>query len=99
MPDPRTSNPNPSEPSLPAAETRGEQLRTEVLRVLALIRPSVQEDGGDIELVSVDDAGLVRIRFLGACIGCPSSGVTLHHGIERSLRGQLGAHIRVEAAP
>jgi Fe-S cluster biogenesis protein NfuA len=73
------------------------EFRLEVERLLALIRPSVQEDGGDIELVSTDPEGLVRIRFLGACVGCPSSNQTLHHGIARTLRTKLGAHIRVES--
>ena len=80
-----------------AAPDVGEAFRRDVQRVLALIRPAVQEDGGDIELVSADTRGLVRIRFLGACVGCPSSSVTLHHGIERTLRAQLGPHIQVEA--
>lgn len=75
----------------------GGAFRRDVQRVLALIRPAVQDDGGDIELVSADPSGLVRIRLLGACIGCPSSSVTLHHGIERTLRAQLGPHLQVEA--
>lgn len=54
--------------------------------VLAMIRPAIQADGGDIELVQVTAAGVVQIRFLGACIGCPSSSITLQTGIERNLR-------------
>lgn len=54
--------------------------------VLALIRPAIQADGGDIELVQVTAAGVVQIRFLGACVGCPSSSITLQTGIERNLR-------------
>jgi Fe-S cluster biogenesis protein NfuA len=71
--------------------------RAEVERLLALIRPSVQADGGDIELVATLPDGLVQIRLLGACIGCPSAHQTLHHGIERTLRGELGPSVRVEA--
>ncbi len=71
--------------------------RRDVERVLALIRPSVREDGGDIELVETIAPALVRIRFLGACVGCPSSSVTLHHGIERTLRAKIAPSIRVEA--
>lgn len=71
--------------------------RDDVERVLALIRPAVKEDGGDIELVDATPPSRVRIRFLGACVGCPSSGMTLHHGIERTLRAKLGDHIKVEA--
>lgn len=72
-------------------------LRERVDRVLAGIRPAVQEDGGDLELVGVSADGLVRIRLHGACVGCPSANQTLHHGIERALRGELGGSIRVEA--
>ena len=53
------------------------------------IRPSVQADGGDIELVDVDDKGVVSIRFLGACIGCPSLDVTLQGGIEATLKDRI----------
>ena len=61
-------------------------IELKVLSVLEQIRPSIQEDGGDIELVSIDEEGTVRIRFLGACIGCPSSKITLRDGIARNLR-------------
>lgn len=56
----------------------------QVQDALDLVRPAVQEDGGDVELVGVE-GGVVRIRFKGACIGCPSSEMTLKHGIERHL--------------
>lgn len=46
----------------------------------------MQDDGGDIELVEVTDEGLVRIRLHGACVGCPSSSMTLRIGIEQNLR-------------
>lgn len=71
--------------------------REKVERLLARIRPAVQEDGGDLELVSATADGLVQIRLHGACIGCPSAHQTLHHGIERTLRMELGPAIRVEA--
>ena len=61
----------------------------EVLAVLELIRPAVKEDGGDIELVSTSSEGEVHIRFLGACIGCPSSEITLRDGIARHLRDRI----------
>lgn len=64
-------------------------LREQVLSVLELIRPAVQQDGGDIELVEVDSDGKVSIRFLGACIGCPSSEITLREGIARNLRERV----------
>lgn len=61
-------------------------LPEKVTRVLNLIRPAVQADGGDVELVEVGDDGVVSIRLHGACVGCPSSAVTLQSGIERNLR-------------
>jgi Fe-S cluster biogenesis protein NfuA len=64
-------------------------MRERVQNVINLIRPAVQADGGDIELVDVTDAGVVQIRFHGACHGCPSSHMTLQTGIERNLREQI----------
>lgn len=64
-------------------------IRDRVRAVIELIRPAVQADGGDIELVDVTESGVVQIRFHGACHGCPSSNLTLHMGIERSLREQI----------
>lgn len=64
-----------------AADTR---LRVE--RVLSEIRPAIQDDGGDVELIEVTAAGQVRLRFKGACTACPSRDMTLQHGIERNLR-------------
>ena len=61
----------------------------QVLAVLELIRPAVKEDGGDIELVATSAEGEVQIRFLGACIGCPSSEITLRDGIARHLRDRI----------
>ncbi|MCC6239519.1 MAG: NifU family protein [Phycisphaerales bacterium] len=60
-----------------------------VLHILNLIRPAVQADGGDIELVNVTDAGQVQIRFHGACIGCPSSALTLRIGVERNIKDNI----------
>ena len=63
--------------------------RERVQGVINLIRPAVQADGGDIELVDVTPAGVVQIRFHGACHGCPSSTRTLQMGIERNLRERV----------
>ncbi|MBL9141271.1 MAG: NifU family protein [Phycisphaerae bacterium] len=57
-----------------------------VERVLAEIRPAIQDDGGDVELVGVSAEGRVTLRFKGACTACPSRDMTLQHGIERTLR-------------
>ena len=64
-------------------------IREKVQGVINLIRPAVQADGGDIELVDVKDDGVVQIRFHGACHGCPSSTMTLQMGIERNLREKV----------
>lgn len=60
----------------------------QVRAILERIRPAVQADGGDIELVDVVN-DVVRIRFHGACHGCPSSSMTLHHGIERAIKDKV----------
>ena len=64
-------------------------LRDKVEKVINLIRPAVQADGGDIELVDVSGDGVVQIRFHGACQGCPSASMTLQFGIERNLREKV----------
>jgi Fe-S cluster biogenesis protein NfuA len=69
--------------------TQQESIRGKVQGVIDLIRPAVQADGGDIELVDVTDDGVVQIRFHGACHGCPSSTMTLQMGIERNLRERV----------
>ena len=63
-------------------------LKENILRVLEEIKPYLQADGGDVELVSVDD-GLVKVRFLGGCSGCPFRAITLKTGIERYLKEKL----------
>lgn len=61
-------------------------LEQRVHRVIELMRPAVQSDGGDIEFVGITSERVVRIRLHGACVGCPSSSITLQHGIERNLK-------------
>jgi Fe-S cluster biogenesis protein NfuA len=60
--------------------------KDKVALVLDRIRPAVQSDGGDIELVDVGADGVVTIRLMGACVGCPSSQMTLKMGVEKNLR-------------
>jgi len=64
-------------------------LRERVQGVINWMRPIIQSDGGDLELVDVTDAGVVSVRFHGACVGCPSSEATLRLGIERNLREKV----------
>lgn len=61
-------------------------LRSRVEKVIELMRPSIQSDGGDVELVHVSEEGHVQVRFHGACVGCPSSSMTLQMGIEQNLK-------------
>lgn len=70
----------------PTTHEAAADLRAEVERIINLMRPAVQADGGDLELVEVTADGDVTVRFHGACVGCPSSGLTLQAGIERNLR-------------
>ena len=73
-------------------------LQSRVEAVLDLIRPAVQEDGGDFELLQISEDGVVTIRFLGACIGCPSSEMTLRDGIAQNLRSRVPEVTDVVAA-
>jgi Fe-S cluster biogenesis protein NfuA len=85
----RLNNPC-NEVIMPATTTMPEPTtKDKVQGVINLIRPAVQADGGDIELVDVTTAGQVHIRFHGACCGCPSSTMTLQMGIERNLRERV----------
>ena len=62
--------------------------KEQVDKVLERIRPSLQADGGDVELVDVED-GIVKVRLQGACCGCPMSQMTLKNGIERILKEEI----------
>jgi len=72
-----------------AGPTPAVSLRAHVEHILDLIRPAVQSDDGDVELVDITDEGVVRVRFHGACVGCPSSSITLQQGIERTLKQHI----------
>jgi Fe-S cluster biogenesis protein NfuA len=73
-------------------------MRARVESVLDTIRPYVQGDGGDIELIDVAD-GIVQIRLAGACVGCMYSMMTLQAGIERMLKEKVPEIRAVEAVP
>ncbi len=64
-------------------------LRERVNEVMELIRPNLQADGGDVELVNVTDDGIVQVRLQGACHGCPMAAMTLQMGIERVLKKEI----------
>ncbi|MFW6271705.1 MAG: NifU family protein [Desulfosalsimonas sp.] len=63
-------------------------MKEQVQTVIDKIRPSLQADGGDVELVDVED-GVVKVQLQGACAGCPMSQMTLKNGIERILKQEL----------
>ncbi|MFW5989434.1 MAG: NifU family protein [Desulfosudaceae bacterium] len=63
-------------------------MEEQVKQLLEEIRPRLQADGGDVELISVE-GGLVKVRLQGACSGCPMAQVTLKDGIERFLKDRL----------
>jgi len=77
--------------------TEPNTLKQKVTKTLMAIRPSLQADGGDVELVDVSKEGVVSVRLTGACRGCPMSTMTLKMGIERILREQNPEIKSVEA--
>ncbi|WP_232696797.1 NifU family protein [Brevibacillus daliensis] len=67
----------------------------QVQEVLDKLRPYLQRDGGDVELVDVED-GIVKLRLMGACGSCPSSTITLKAGIERALVEEIPGIVEVQ---
>ncbi|MGM0409755.1 MAG: NifU family protein [Bacillota bacterium] len=63
--------------------------KKDVQEIIDKIRPSLQADGGDVELVEVTDDGVVKVQLLGACHGCPMSTMTIKNGIEKTLKKHL----------
>ncbi len=72
--------------------------RDDVQNALEEIRPALQADGGDVELIDVQEDGTVLVRLQGACQGCPMSQLTLSNGVERVLRDRVSDEIRVKNA-
>jgi Fe-S cluster biogenesis protein NfuA len=64
-------------------------MKEEVQKAIDLIRPSLQADGGDVELVDVSEDGIVKVKLTGACRGCPMSQMTLKMGIEKMIKKQI----------
>lgn len=61
----------------------------EVQKVLEMIRPALQSDGGDVEFVEMTEDGVVKVRLKGACGSCPMATVTLKNGIEKTLKEKV----------
>jgi len=64
-------------------------MKEKVQKAIDLIRPGLQADGGDVELVDVSSDGVVKVRLTGACQGCPMSQMTLKMGIEKVIKSQI----------
>ncbi len=72
-------------------------MKEKVEAALEDVRPALQRDGGDVELVEVTEEGVVKVRLTGACHGCPMAQMTLQMGIERYLKQQVPEITTVEA--
>ena len=71
-------------------------MKEKVQEVIDRIRPMLQADGGDVELVDMED-GVVKVRLKGACLGCPMSQMTLKNGIEKVLKEEVTEVVSVES--
>ena len=72
-------------------------MKEKVQEALNKIRPMLQADGGDVELIEIED-GVVKVRLQGACAGCPMSQMTLKNGIEKILKKEIPEVKSVESA-
>jgi Fe-S cluster biogenesis protein NfuA len=72
-------------------------MKEEVQAALDVVRPQLQADGGDAEIVEITEDGVVKLRLKGACGGCPMSQMTLKMGIERILKEKVPSVKSVEA--
>ncbi|MBQ1448618.1 MAG: NifU family protein [Coriobacteriales bacterium] len=63
--------------------------KAQVAQVLELVRPALQADGGDIKLVDVTEDGVVKVKMLGHCAGCPMSQMTIQGAVERTLKERI----------
>ena len=72
-------------------------MKEQILKALESIRPFLQADNGDVELVEVTEDGIVKVKLTGDCEDCPMSTLTLRAGIERSLINQVPEIKRIEA--
>ena len=73
-----------------------ETVKDKVEKALEELRPQLQSDGGDIELVEVEN-GIVRVKMKGACAGCPMSTMTIQWGVENFLKKKIPGIVKVEA--
>lgn len=71
-------------------------MKKQVEAAIQKIRPALQADGGDIELVNVE-GGVVKVRLTGACHGCPHAALTLKAGVERAIKSEVPEIVSVES--
>ena len=71
------------------ADQKKDSIKERVAQVIDAIRPAIQMDGGDVELVSVGENGVVAVRLHGACVGCPAANMTLKMGLERNVNEKV----------
>lgn len=77
-------------PERPSSAGDASTMEAEIAKVIAAVRPAVQADKGDIELVSVDtETGIVEVELMGACTSCPASSSTLKAGVERIMKDRV----------
>jgi Fe-S cluster biogenesis protein NfuA len=76
-----------------------DKMKENIQKAINQIRPNLQADGGDVELVDVTDDGIVKVKLLGACRGCPMSQMTLKMGIEKYLKKEVPDVKEVVAVP
>ncbi len=72
-------------------------MKEKVQTLINDVRPKLQADGGDIELIDVTEDGVVKVKLLGACGGCPMAQMTLKMGVERYLKSKLPEVQKVES--
>ncbi len=72
-------------------------MKEKVEMALTKIKPMLQADGGDVELIDVDENGVVKVRLQGACAGCPMSQMTIKNGIEKLLKEKIPEVTSVES--
>ncbi len=72
-------------------------MKEKVLKALEMVRPYLQADGGDVELINISSDGIVEVKLTGACSSCPLSQMTLRAGVERALIREVPGIRRVEA--
>lgn len=79
------------------AALQEDRMRAQIEQALEKIRPALERDGGGIELIDVEEDGIVKVRLTGACGGCPMSQMTLKQGVERIVKQMVPEVKAVEA--